>query len=172
MLKYTALVTILGVFALWRAASAQEPTEIDFGRDVQPLFKAHCIDCHGPDEQKNGFRLDRRQDALRGGVGVDIGPGSSDASRLYLRLIVKSGTRGEYPLFVLLAEGTPVKFRIACALRFLFRDADEFIAEVYFRPFMGSRCGAKSSVPAAGIEVSQTTTTAWPPNSAVWSALR
>jgi ankyrin repeat protein len=87
MLKYTALVTILGVFAFWRAASAQEPTEIDFGRDVQPLFKAHCIDCHGPDEQKNGFRLDRRQDALRGGLGVDIGPGSSDASRLYLRLI-------------------------------------------------------------------------------------
>ena len=87
MLKHTALVAAIGVFACWRTASAQEPTVIDFGRDVQPLFKAHCIDCQGPNEQKNGFRLDRRQDALRGGVGVDIGPGSSDASRLYLRLI-------------------------------------------------------------------------------------
>ncbi len=69
MLKHTALVAAIGVFACWRTASAQEPTVIDFGRDVQPLFKAHCIDCQGPNEQKNGFRLDRRQDALRGGLG-------------------------------------------------------------------------------------------------------
>jgi hypothetical protein len=65
---------------------AQELAKIDFGRDVQPIFRTHCIDCHGPDEQKNGLRLDRRRDALRGGTGTMIGPGNGAASRLYLRV--------------------------------------------------------------------------------------
>src|ERR1051325_10613978 len=71
-------------------AHAQDAGKIDFARDVQPLFKAHCIDCHGPKQQKNGFRLDRRRDAMKGGTGTMIGPGNSQASRLYLRLV---GTR-------------------------------------------------------------------------------
>src|SRR5262245_35486975 len=67
-------------------ASAQDVVKIDFGRDVQPLFKAHCIECHGPKQQKNGFRLDRRRDAMRGGTAAMIGPRNSAASKLYLRL--------------------------------------------------------------------------------------
>jgi hypothetical protein len=35
----------------------------------------------------NGFRLDRRRDAMRGGTIAVIGPGNSDGSRLYHRLI-------------------------------------------------------------------------------------
>jgi len=68
-------------------ASTQEPAKIDFARDVQPLFKAHCTACHGPKKQNNGFRLDRRRDALRGGTSTMIAPGTAEASRLYLRLI-------------------------------------------------------------------------------------
>src|SRR5262249_43516711 len=34
-----------------------------------------------------GFRLDRRRDAMRGGTIAVIGPGNSDGSRLYRRLI-------------------------------------------------------------------------------------
>lgn len=68
------------------AAFAQEAVQIDFARDVQPLFKAHCIDCHGSKQQKNGFRLDRRRDAMRGGTSPMISPGNSQASRMYLRV--------------------------------------------------------------------------------------
>src|SRR5207302_4325272 len=68
-------------------AFAQDPVEIDFGRDVQPLFRAHCIDCHGATEPKNGFRLDRRSDAMKGGTVAVIGPGNGAASRLYLKLV-------------------------------------------------------------------------------------
>jgi hypothetical protein len=35
----------------------------------------------------NGFRLDRRADALRGGGQTNIGPGNADGSRMYHRLI-------------------------------------------------------------------------------------
>lgn len=69
------------------SALAKDGVEIDFARDVQPLFKVHCIGCHGPKQQKNGFRLDRRRDALKGGTANQIGPGNSEASRLYLRLV-------------------------------------------------------------------------------------
>jgi ankyrin repeat protein len=76
-----ALATGVGVDA------GQAPGRTDFERDVQPIFKAHCISCHGPDVQMSGFRLDRRIDALRGGTQTDIGPGNADGSRLYHRLI-------------------------------------------------------------------------------------
>jgi ankyrin repeat protein len=69
--------------SLW----AQAPGKVDFQRDVQPIFKSQCISCHGPSQQKNGFRLDRRRDAMRGGTIPVIGPGNSAGSRLYMRLI-------------------------------------------------------------------------------------
>jgi ankyrin repeat protein len=66
--------------------SADRSVTVDFARDVQPLFKQYCYGCHGPTLQKNGFRLDRRSDALRGGTFAVIGPGNSAGSRLYMRL--------------------------------------------------------------------------------------
>ena len=73
------------LFAL--GASAQVASKIDFGRDVLPIFQAHCISCHGPSQQMNRLRLDRRSDAMRGGTITVIGPGNAAGSRLYLRLI-------------------------------------------------------------------------------------
>src|SRR5947208_2788191 len=67
--------------------SAQAPNTVDFARDVQPLLRQYCIGCHGPTQQMNGFRLDRRRDAFRGGTSVVIGPGNSEGSKLYRRLI-------------------------------------------------------------------------------------
>ncbi|QDU82049.1 Planctomycete cytochrome C [Polystyrenella longa] len=43
--------------------------EIDFARDIKPIFANHCMDCHGPDTQEAGFRLDNREAALDGGDG-------------------------------------------------------------------------------------------------------
>ena len=40
---------------------AEELPKIDFRRDVQPLFKTHCIDCHGPVLQMAELRLDQRR---------------------------------------------------------------------------------------------------------------
>ena len=59
---------------------------VDFARDVQPLIEKNCIGCHGPEQQMNAFRLDRRSAAMRGGTRSVIVPGNSAASRLYLRL--------------------------------------------------------------------------------------
>lgn len=40
---------------------------IDFAQQIQPIFAAHCADCHGADLQESNYRLDVRDVALRGG---------------------------------------------------------------------------------------------------------
>ena len=79
------LFPLLAVAAL--SASAEPPATVDFQRDVQPIFREHCVGCHGPTQQLSGLRLDRRADAMRGGSQADIGPGNASGSRLYHRLI-------------------------------------------------------------------------------------
>ncbi len=49
-------------------AAADRP--IDFVNDVQPLFAARCLECHGPKKQESAFRLDHKPTAMKGG---DIG---------------------------------------------------------------------------------------------------
>ena len=75
------------VYLFGGASFAQISTKIDFRLDVQPILKANCIGCHGPSQQMNNFRLDRRRDAMRGGTIAVITRGNSDGSRLYRRLI-------------------------------------------------------------------------------------
>src|SRR4029079_18665791 len=60
------------------------PERVDFQRDVQPILRERCYNCHGASKQQNVFRLDRRRDAMRGGTTVVITPGSAQSSRLYL----------------------------------------------------------------------------------------
>src|SRR2546427_8731134 len=60
---------------------------VDFSRDIEPLFRTRCNGCHGPQQQLSGLRLDRAEDALRGGYsGAVIQPGKSAESRL-IRLV-------------------------------------------------------------------------------------
>ena len=58
-------------------------SEIDFGRDIQPILENNCYRCHGPADSRGGLRLHRRDLALEGGDhGPVIVPGSSADSRL------------------------------------------------------------------------------------------
>ena len=84
-LRLGLVAVVLGIWAF--SAPSQTPGKVDFRRDVQPLLKQYCIDCHGASQQMNGFRLDRRRDAMRGGTIAVIAPGNSAGSRLYQKLI-------------------------------------------------------------------------------------
>src|SRR5262245_58406384 len=75
---------------LFAGALRAQPAKVDFGRDIQSLFQAHCVGCHGPAQQMNNFRLDRRRDSMPNRVGANgarVVPGNSARSKLYLRLI-------------------------------------------------------------------------------------
>jgi hypothetical protein len=77
-----ALLPILLTVILPAPAWAEEPPE--FGKDIRPLLERHCFECHGPQAQEAGLRLDVKQAALKGGESNEpaIVPGSSEKSRL------------------------------------------------------------------------------------------
>ena len=58
--------------------------EIDFLRDVDPIFVEHCYMCHGDEASMNGYSLWRRKSAVRGGYSGQPGivVGDSASSRL------------------------------------------------------------------------------------------
>ncbi|MDF1658296.1 MAG: PSD1 and planctomycete cytochrome C domain-containing protein [Verrucomicrobiales bacterium] len=40
---------------------------VDYEEDIAPIFEANCLDCHGPDKDKSGFRVDLRAQMIKGG---------------------------------------------------------------------------------------------------------
>ncbi len=71
-----------------RIAPPSTRSAIDFVRDVQPILVKRCSECHGPDKQKSGLRLDRKADALRGGKSGKpvLVPGRSAESEILVRV--------------------------------------------------------------------------------------
>jgi ankyrin repeat protein len=71
------------------ALAAQVPAQVDFARDIQPILKNQCVECHGPSQQMKGLRLDRRRSAMPNRVGANrahIVPGNSAQSLLFRRV--------------------------------------------------------------------------------------
>jgi ankyrin repeat protein len=92
--RNASVIVVIGIGVCAWGLPAQVPGKVDFARDVQPLFRAHCYGCHGPAIQSNNFRLDRRRDSLPNLVGANgarVVPGNSSASRLYLRVTGQAG---------------------------------------------------------------------------------
>ena len=89
--------------ASWGAAAPKGAVgAIDFTAQIQPIFKANCIRCHGPDQQKSQLRLDSRTNALKGGLsGRVILPGKAKDSLLIRRLLGQEKPRMPF-------EGTPL----------------------------------------------------------------
>lgn len=77
---------VMATFCGLRLAG-QPAGEVDFVRDIRPLFQAHCHSCHGPEKDKSGFSLATRHRAMEGGdTGPALLPGNSAASPLVQRI--------------------------------------------------------------------------------------
>jgi mono/diheme cytochrome c family protein len=80
---YSRRIAIIALVGLNGLAMRAVGAEVDYARDIRPLFETHCYECHGPKKQEAGLRLDQRAAALKGGdLGRDIAPGSSAESLL------------------------------------------------------------------------------------------
>ena len=70
------------------AAGSSRNSSPAFATEIRPILAARCYQCHGPDIQQNGLRLDSLQALLEGSeTGKIIVPGSSEKSRLVRRLL-------------------------------------------------------------------------------------
>lgn len=66
-------------------AKDEAAKKVDFAKEVMPLFRQSCIECHGAKKQENGMRLDRRSSVMN--LRRRVVPGSSANSRVYHRLV-------------------------------------------------------------------------------------
>lgn len=66
------------------AAKPEEVAELErfFEQQIRPLLATHCLECHGPNKQESGLRLDSRAALLKGGDSEQPGaiPGKPDES--------------------------------------------------------------------------------------------
>ncbi|MFG0289038.1 MAG: c-type cytochrome domain-containing protein [Rhodopirellula sp. JB044] len=46
------------VVVIKRMPVDEEGRVVNFQRDIAPIFREHCLECHGPDDAKNDFRID------------------------------------------------------------------------------------------------------------------
>lgn len=75
------IVIVAGLSVSDRLLSQTTPAAeslVDFQKHVQPILEQHCLKCHGPEEDKGGFRVDE-MDSLKGYIEA----GSADQSSLW-----------------------------------------------------------------------------------------
>src|SRR3954465_6111443 len=85
------LTLLLAVPALGAQPAGSLPPpadhQVNFSKEIKPLFEAACINCHAKGKNKGGFSLETREAFIKGG---DSGPaavsGKSDQS-LVVRLV-------------------------------------------------------------------------------------
>ncbi|MBI2925490.1 MAG: PSD1 domain-containing protein [Verrucomicrobia bacterium] len=82
------------------ATAPKAKSQLDFNRDIRPIFSENCYACHGPDKNKRkaGLRFDRQEDALAKLEDGDfaIVPGDVAKSKL-LKLIASSDEDDRMP---------------------------------------------------------------------------
>ena len=84
----------LPTYLMISVALSSAADQIDFARDVRPVFATHCYRCHGAKKQESSYRLDVRSAAMGSADFGDapIVPGKASASPLYQ---VVAGTRDD-----------------------------------------------------------------------------
>lgn len=85
----TRLITAIFSLAVYCLPPlAYSNSNVDFGRDILPILRANCFECHDERKSTAGFRLDLRENALKGGESGESGiiPGKSSESPIITRV--------------------------------------------------------------------------------------
>jgi hypothetical protein len=82
-------VLMVAFLAATVARADGDPKAVSFEKDVLPVLKAKCFDCHDAKKARSGLRLDVRANAFAGGETEKKGvvPGKSGESEIYLRVV-------------------------------------------------------------------------------------
>src|SRR5262245_40115617 len=71
---------------------------VDFVRDIQPIFAASCLHCHGAEEQEGQLRLDAKAIVMKGGKSGPLLAVGKSAESLLVQRIAGQGTEKRMPL--------------------------------------------------------------------------
>ena len=83
-------------FLLLAFAASSHAQDVDYAKQIVPLWDAHCIDCHSADDADGGFALDTFAALVKGGEeGAALVPGKAEESLLVKFLEGRSGRGGK-----------------------------------------------------------------------------
>jgi mono/diheme cytochrome c family protein len=102
---WAAMVALIAFEA--RANEAQTP---DFARDIYPILRRACFECHGPEVQEADLRFDDRDAALQHYSAIV--PSDAESSEIYRRVTLPAGHDEIMP-----AVGKPLSQQDAESLR-------------------------------------------------------
>ncbi|HJZ53986.1 MAG TPA: PSD1 and planctomycete cytochrome C domain-containing protein, partial [Gemmataceae bacterium] len=86
------------VLAIALTLTATTVSAADGTRDAVALLRRACGECHGPQKQKGGLRLDARPALVAGGdTGPAVVPGKPDQGELLRRVTLPAGAEGAMP---------------------------------------------------------------------------
>ncbi|MCO5296728.1 MAG: PSD1 and planctomycete cytochrome C domain-containing protein [Fimbriimonadaceae bacterium] len=81
------------------AVLAPEPQQkVEFAKEILPIFKASCFQCHGPDAQMGGLRLDTPEGLAKGGASGPVVVPKSAAKSLLLQRLRGEGGKTRMPM--------------------------------------------------------------------------
>jgi mono/diheme cytochrome c family protein len=90
-------LALAGLFAAALAARAQQQQspplpQVEFTRDIQPIFQKYCVECHGPKTAKARLRLHDPAFIAKGSTsGPVVTPGKSGDSLIIARVLGLTG---------------------------------------------------------------------------------
>ncbi len=101
-LKCLSVWVILAIVSVGTAGAQDQATAspaesgstglIDFNRDVRPILEFSCLECHGPSDAKEGFRVDEKESLLS-----YVEPGDLSASTLWNDYLVTADEEMKMP---------------------------------------------------------------------------
>lgn len=73
------------VSLVWASVATNAFADVDFVNEILPIFKSRCYECHSSQKHESGYRLDVRDNALKGGDQGEraIEPGNASKSPLF-----------------------------------------------------------------------------------------
>jgi uncharacterized membrane protein/mono/diheme cytochrome c family protein len=77
---------------------AQAAEAVDFTRDVMPIFKRTCVECHGPDKVKARLRMDSVEALQKGGKSGALLKAGDPENSLVLRRVLGLDGEDQMPL--------------------------------------------------------------------------
>ena len=80
------------------ATAATQPADVDFARDVKPIFEQTCVECHGPDKVKGRLRMDTVAGLQKGGKNGALVKAGDPENSLLLRRVLGLDGEDQMPL--------------------------------------------------------------------------
>ncbi len=90
LIAYFVWSALLGI-----SPSVAETPDVDFGAQILPLFETHCLECHGPNRQRGGFRIDQSASVFAEADSgeIPIVAGDAESSEVIHRVIAGDDLR-------------------------------------------------------------------------------